>query len=493
MNFGQFLNILRARSGLVLLTLLATLVATATVTMLLPKRYEATASVVVDPKSANPVGAMDSPFLPTADSIVSTHFDILGSPNVALKVVDTLKLEANPRAGALLSAMSPLDRAREFIANLLPDEETQRPRSIKDWMADRLLHNLQVTARRESRLIKVTYSSPDPEFSAAVANAFVRAYLESLLQLRVTPVKLGESRFDEQLKELKRNLEEAQNKVTKYQQDKGIAATDERMDVESARLADLSTQLVAAQGQTYASQARQRHLRQFLTSGAGGEAPPEVLSSPAVQQLKQEVSQREAKINELSKKIGPNHPQYQSAAADLERVKERLHEELRVSAKGYLADGNVAGQSEGAIRTTLGEQRAKVFRLKADRAGLAMLLQDVDSAQRTYSSALDRFTQAKVQSDIDGAIGSILDSAVVPAKAASPKLSLNMAAALVVGLMLGIGAALSRENANRYVRSEQDLVEFLDLPVLAVLSPKRARQQNRPQLSAPRLHALASS
>jgi chain length determinant protein EpsF len=459
--------------------------------MLLPKRYDATASLVVDPKSANPVGGTDSPFMPTADSIVSTHLDILGSPNVALRVVDTLKLEANPRASALLATAGPLEQAREFIANLFPDDEADRPRSIKDWMADRLLHNLQLTTRRDSRLIKVTYASPDPEFSAAVANAFVHAYLESLLQLRVTPVKLGEARFDEQLKELKHGLEAAQDKVAKFQQEKGIVATDERMDVENARLADLSSQLVLAQAQTYASLARQLHLRRFLDSGAG-DATPEVLNSPAVQELKQEVSQREAKINELSKKVGRNHPQYQAAQADLERVRQRLNDEMRAAGKGYLADSGVAGQSEGAIRATLVRQRAKVFKLKADRTVLAMLMQDVDSAQRAYNNALDRYTQAKVQSDIDSANGSILDRAAVPTKAASPKFALNMAAALLAGLVLGIGAALSRENANRYVRSEHDLVEVFDLPVLAVLSPAHARQKSLPQLSAPRIYALPS-
>jgi succinoglycan biosynthesis transport protein ExoP len=489
MNFRQFLAILRARSGLIFIVTLAALAAAASLTMLLPKRYEATASVVVDPKSANPVGGAQSPFVPTADSIVSTHLDILGSPNVALRVVDTLKLEADPRAEALLAEAGPLARLREFASNLFPDEEAEPPGSRRDWMANRLLHHLQLNARRQSRLIKVTYASSDAEFSAVVANAFVRAYLESLLQLRVNPVKQGESRFDKQLKELKGDLEEAQNKVTKFQQEKGIVATDERMDVENVRLADLSAQLVAAQGQTYASQARQRQLRAFLATGRG-ETPAEVLNSPVVRELKQEISQREAKINELSKRIGPNHPLYRSAEDDLVRLKKRLNEEMRTAGEGYLADSRVASQSESAIRATLARQRAKVFRLKADRSALAMLMQDADSAQRAYNNALDRYTQAKVQSDIDSANGSILDSAAVPTRPVSPKLSVNLAIALAVGIMLGVGAALYRETANRYVRSEQDLVEFLDLPVLAVLTPKRAGQQSRPQLNAPRVYAL---
>ena len=220
MKFGQFLVILRARSRLIFTTILVTLAATAAITLLLPKRYDATASVVINPRSATPVGAANAEFPRSAESIVSTHLDILDSPNVALRVVDTLKLQDNPQAVALLAAAGPLGKIKEQLSNLLSNEQAEPSRSARDWMANRLLRHLKLTVGRDSRLIKVTYSSPDPEFSAAAANAFVRAYLESLLQLRVNPVRQDEARFDKQLKDLKGKLEEAQNKVTKFQQEK---------------------------------------------------------------------------------------------------------------------------------------------------------------------------------------------------------------------------------------------------------------------------------
>ena len=181
MHFSQFLTILRARSSLILLVVFCALFMGALVTIVMPKRYEAVASVMVDPKGADSVWAARNAapgFGDKLDSVVSTHLDVLGSPAVALNAVELLKLETNPNAMALLNGSGPLatllewkSAVMDWLSSLLPGaEDEERQMSLKDWMADRLLRNMRPKANRDSRLIRITYSSSDPEFSAAAAN-----------------------------------------------------------------------------------------------------------------------------------------------------------------------------------------------------------------------------------------------------------------------------------------------------------------------------------
>ena len=85
MTFGQFLSILRARWWVLVLVLGLTLATTLVVSLLLPKQYTATASVVVDfkpdPISAAVFGGMPSP------AVMATQVDILTSERVALRVL----------------------------------------------------------------------------------------------------------------------------------------------------------------------------------------------------------------------------------------------------------------------------------------------------------------------------------------------------------------------------------------------------------------------
>ena len=64
----------------------------------------------------------------------------------------------------------------------------------------------------------------------------------------------------------------------------------------------------------------------------------------------------------------------------------------------------------------------------------------------------------------------VLNPAGVPVSPSKPKVFLNVLISIFLGTLLGVGAALMLELANRRVRSIEDLVEGLDLPVLAAIS-----------------------
>jgi chain length determinant protein EpsF len=500
MHFSQFLTVLRARAGLIMTVVFCALVAGALVTIAMPKRYEAVASVMVDPRSADSVWAAKTSGSgfggDKLDSVVSTQLDILGSPAVALKVVESLQLERNPNAVELLTGSGPLvtlllwkSAVLDWLSSLLPGAEEGGEMSLKDWMADRLLRNMNPKANRDSRVIRVTYSSSDPEFSAAAANAFVRAYQDTMLQLRVQPAKQTTKWFDEQVRELKRNLELAEAKLAKFQQAKGIVATDERMDLENSRLAELSAQLSLSQSQSYESQAKERQIRDFM-AGRSKDPPPEVVTSHLVQQLRASLSEREARLSDLAKRVGPNHPQYRAATNELEQLKQQLKEAMRSAAQSALAGTGVAGEREGSLRTALERQRGRVLGLKQERNEVAALVRDVENAQRAYNTGVERMTQTRMESQVDQASEPIIYSATVPTKPASPSKALNMVIALAAGLAFGIGFALFSETVNRYVRSEQDIVEIVGVPVLAVLVPKLGGKQNVRALKGPSLYSL---
>jgi uncharacterized protein involved in exopolysaccharide biosynthesis len=192
----------------------------------------------------------------------------------------------------------------------------------------------------------------------------------------------------------------------------------------------------------------------------------------------------------LAKRVGPNHPQYRAATNELEQLKQQLKEAMRSAAQSALAGTGVAGEREGSLRTALERQRGRVLGLKQERNEVAALVRDVENAQRAYNTGVERMTQTRMESQVDQASEPIIYSATVPTKPASPSKALNMAIALAAGLAFGIGFALFSETVNRYVRSEQDIVEIVGVPVLAVLVPKLGGKQNVRALKGPSLYSL---
>lgn len=230
MNLHQFLLIILARKRLILATLAATVLLTLGGSLLLPKTYKATASVLLNYKGVDPLTGLTMPgqLLP---GYMATQIDIISSKNVALRVVDALKLA---------SSAAILER---FTAS------TEGRGEVRDWLADTLLKKLEILPSRESSVVEISFKGSDPKFAADVANAFADEYQRITVQLKTEPMKKASAYFNEQTKLLRDNVENAQARLSKYQQEKGIVSLDfNRADVELARLNELSQQLVAVQG-----------------------------------------------------------------------------------------------------------------------------------------------------------------------------------------------------------------------------------------------------
>ncbi len=457
MNLIQFLLILKARKALIATSLIVTVLVVGIVSIFMPKVYTATASLVVNVQGGDPVTgvAMPTQLIP---GYLATQVDIIRSHNVALKVVDRLKLA---------SATSPSKDAGPA------------PMISRDAQANRLLKDLDVQPSRESSVLYVTYKSRDPQTAARIANAFVQAYTETNLELKTQPARETAAWFDQQLDELRNNLADAQTRLSKYRQSRGIVSLDDKLDNENARLTELSTQLVAAQAQAFASQSQQ---------STSSNSSASVVNNQLIQNLKSELARAEAKLGNLAERVGKNYPEYQRVEAEVASLRSQLNKEIGVTRQSLNTSMTAARQQEGALRAALAEQKAKVLKLNAERDGGAVLAREVEGAQKLYDQALQRYGQTRMEGHAGQTEIAVLSSAVVPTTPASPRLGLNMALAVALGTLLGVGLALLREMTDRRVRSAYDLVAVLGAPVLGVLvgdADHRRRLSRQNWLSLP--------
>lgn len=444
MNLAQFLLILRARLKIILITFGVTVLTTLVVSLLLPKTYKATTSLVLNYKGIDPVTGLSAP-AQLMPGYIATQVDIITSHNVALKVVDNLKFANSPGA------------QQQFMA------ATDGKGDIRDWYADLLLPKLDVVPSRESSVLAISFTGSEPAFAAAVANAFASAYQQTSIQLKIEPVQIASNILSAQTKILRENLEKAQTNLSKYQQEKGFTSSFEQSDVEGAKLNELSAQLTAAQAQAIEASSRQTGAR------ANAVESPDVASSPVVQGLKVEISRAEAKLAELSQRVNVNHPQYLSAKAELDNLKSRLQDEIRGTTASVGNSAHIYRQRESELRAQLESQRTRVLDQNRSRDQLTLLQKDVESAQRALDAVNQRYTQTSLESQSNQAEVAILNPAVAPLKATGPQVMRNVLLSVFLGTMFGIGLGLLVEMIVRRVRSRDDIVELLDIPVFAVI------------------------
>ena len=450
MNLNQVLVILHARWRVVFGVFGGVLFLVIVVSLVWPKQYTAISSLVVDAKT-DPVaggaggGGYSEQLLA---SYVNTQSDVIASRRVAQRVVKTLKLDTDPEL---------VERWRSATKGI---------GDFSVWLADYLVDKKLTVApvhdspTHASNVIEISVSWRNPQLAAALANAFAQAAIDTNIELKVEPAKLYASWFNQRSRVLRDDLAAKQKRLSDFQNSTGLVATDEKLDVENARLTELSTQLVTIQGLRQESQSRQK--------GVGGDIQslPEVLQSPVVQTLKAELSQAEAKQPDIAARLGKNHPDYQAAVAEIANLRERIARESASIAASLGNTTQVNLRRENDVRQALEAQKNKVLELKHAHDQAAIFQSDVNSAQRDLDAVTERFAQSSLESQTSQTNVVQLTTATAPLLPSSPKLILNALIGFFLGGFFGIGVALFLEGLHPRVRLDEDLQQLLGVPIL---------------------------
>lgn len=454
MSFKQFLAVLRAR-WLIVTSISLTLFTIVLITSLsVPKQYTSTGSIVFDVKSPDPLNGM---LMPNGygGAYIATQIDILKSERVSKKVIDALRLRENPQL------------RQQW-------QDATSGRGVFDtWLSELLQKKLDVMPSKDSTVISIAYTAVDPGFAAAMANAFIQAYLDTAVELRVEPAKRFSAVFEEQSRLAKQRVELAQTRLSNYQLETGLVATDERLDIENIRLAELSTQLVTMQAIRAESSSRKAQ---------SGSNSAEVLANPVIAGLKADMSRQEARLQELNARFGSKHPLVIELQANINELQAKIEAEAQRVKLSVGINDTVNQSREGQVRAALDAQRDKIQKLKQARDQATVLLADVENAQKAYDLLQARYNQSSLESRNDQGTVSVLKVPTPPANASFPRVILFSAAGLFFGFMIGVAVAVGREMSDRKLRSPEDLQAIFDDPFMGMMpvAQDALREQKAP-------------
>ncbi|WP_236580348.1 chain length determinant protein EpsF [Rubrivivax sp. A210] len=439
----MLLQILRSRWLSFLIAFSLVVAGVAAYTFTAPKVYTATASLVIDPKvdpiAGTVLAGMASP------SYLMTQVDIIQSSRVAARVVSSLRL-------------TEIAELREqWMAR------TKGTGDFAAYLADMLRGSLEVRPSRGSNVINLFYSGSDPRFVETVANAFIKAYLDTTLELRTSPAKDYSRFFDTNAKALRDSLEAAQAKLSAYQQKTGLVVSDERLDVETQRLNELNAQLVLVQAAAADTKSRDAQAQ------TQGDRMLDVMANPMVAGLRAELARQEAQLEQMSSRLGENHPAVRELKLGIADNRTRFESEVR-RAQSSVGISNQVNQSRVAqARTALEEQRARVLKLRAVRDEASVLVRDVENSQRAYDGVLARLNMTNLESQTNQVNVAALERATAPNQPSSPRNGLNLMLGGLVGGIFGLLVVGTREARDRRVRGESDFEALLNQPLIGVV------------------------
>lgn len=482
-------EILVRRKVTVFATLLACLLAGSLLCAFATTRFKATAELLVGKESDtdNNLGLNhEAPEDTLAENLtLQTQAMMLQSETLALKVIHDLNLEStedfrpkfNP-VGYVIGLFTPNGPPDPHNATL---EESPRRRmhALKVFSS-----HLDVKPIAGTRLIDISYSSPDPKLAAQIVNNLANSLVDYNFQIRHDATSHTAEWLAGQMSDLRKQSEDLQAKVSQLQRDSGVyslGATDKsgQEEVYSSVLDKLQ------QATTAFSQAQANRIGKAAIYQVAQTEDPEAISQlggssifssssgldgalTLIQNMRMEEATLRGQIGELSAKFGPTYPKLTEMHVRLDSLVNSIHAELNRVADRAKNDYVVAQRVEDNARRVYMEQKHQADLMNDKAIEYVIARQEADQSRTLYETVFKDVKQSGVLAGFRSNNIALVDPAGVPARPKLTKL-LYMLAALVGGVFLGSGAAVVKDGLDTRIQNPVTLESELGQVPLSVL------------------------
>jgi chain length determinant protein EpsF len=434
----------RRRFAVVFFSVLALVVA---VTCVMTPVYLGEAFILVDTKSTDPVSGNAVPGELSA-TILATQTDIITSRNVGQKVVDKMDLTKDPY----------------YLAKFT--SATHGVGSAREWLAEYVADKVTVVPSKDSNVLEIDFPARDADLAAKLTNAVADAYIQASLELAADPASRQSAWFEQQKQELRQRVDLAQQRLADAQRKSSIVGTTAHIDVDNAKLTEISTQLVTAQQTLYDSRTRLRQMNDALAKGELATLP-DILGNPLLQTLTTDLARAESSFADISSRYDRAHPQYLSAQAAVKALRDKLNTEIEAVRGSIEQTAQISQRQVSQLQAALDQQKQTVLDLERQHDVLDLLNHELESATAEYDAAMQRANQIRLVSQLNQSTVAILSRAVPPFKPSRPRPLLYLAIGMFLGVTLAVAVCLTAEIRDRRLRSRADMMEMTDLLVLS--------------------------
>jgi capsular exopolysaccharide synthesis family protein len=434
--------------------------------------YRATTQLLIEKENPNVVSIKEVMAIDRADTdYYQTQHKILQSRSLAKKTIQTLKLKDNKA----FNPQEPPGLISQFRTLLFSLFSSNKPKAIPEESAedtkliDRFLGMLTIEPVRNSRLVKVSFDSPDPILSSQVANTLAQLYIEQNLEIKFKYSEDASIWLNNNLARLRKKLEESEQALQRYKEKENIISLEERQNIVLQRLEELNKTALQAKTDRIGLETMYKRLQEVSGSPDLIESLPAVINNPLIQELKTAYAQEQRTLSELSQRYRAKHPNIIRQREKVEMMRKKIASEIAKITRGIETEYRVAKAREETLQQALDQAKKEAQELNQKAIQLGVLQREVESNRQIFETFLKRFKETSVTSDLRTSNIRVIDKAEIPLYPIKPRKKLNILLAMVVGLTLGVGLAFFFEYLDNTIKTPEDIEHYFKLPFLGLV------------------------
>lgn len=444
---------LRRRKGTVVSVTAAVVVLAAFWTFIQKPVYSARSTVLVE-KEPNILSFEQVFQVETMrDDFYQTQYRLLQSRSLAEAVVDKLRLwESHEFVGRPETRKKPVD----------PQDH-----AFREGLIDGFLGRLEVKPVRMTRLVELSFSAHDPRLAADCANALVEAFVDLNVNMKYAATEQASQFLSEQIDGLQKDIAAKSRELQRLESEANIVALSDKETTVIDRLSELNKALTTAQIERVQKEAAWNGIK-----NASADYIPEAVNNPLIQRLREDYVKLKREYEKMQERFQPDYPELQRLKVELEAARRSLDDETQNLAKSAYSEYQTALKKENSLEAAFEAQKQEAFKMNSSAVLYNGLKIEIQNKQNLLDSLLRRQSETGVEARLRGLRTSnirVVDRARVPVRPSKPRKARNLALALMLGLMGGVGLAFLFEALDTSVKNAEDVERLTGLPTLGVV------------------------
>lgn len=416
----------------------------------------------------------------------NTQFELIKSEAVGRRVVSMLGLDQSG-GGQLFSVSNQgglsgwFAEIKQLVKSGLGMTEPTSTKDVSleiDKLAQVISARIALKPVSNSRIVEISYLSPNPEFAARVANSVAQAYIEETLEMKLDFARLTLDWMSRKAVEEAQKLEASENRLQQYMVENNILTLGDRMSVTPEQLSQLSTELLQAESRRRELETLYTRARKVIDQPEIAETLPAVAKDIALQTLRSQILQAEQRILELSSKFGPKHPTMKKAVSDLDSLKNKKQLEIQRIIASIGNEYELARNKEESLRAQFNQTQGEALNLNQKFIQYGVLKRDVDTNRQFYDALMFKIKEQNITQDTQPVNVWIVEKASVPNFAVKPDKRKIFLGGFIGCLMLGIALAFFIEYLDNTVKYPDETEQRLGISVLGLVSLWREAKGN---------------
>lgn len=432
--------------------------------------YRASATIIIDPKRPNIVNAEAVVAGLSQDwYAIESELEIIRSTAVARRVVNRLDLAAAGDAGDTNSGSSPIGQLISglFSGEPEPVDTIPDPDTKAQGIARSLSKSVSTSRIADTYLIQISYSSPNPQYAAQIANAFADEYLVDQLESRFEATRRANEWLDARVSELRNQVRSAERAVEIFRAENDMQIAN-GATLGDQQIAKLNEQIILARAETAQAKVKLDQVKDIMARGGDVTSFAEGLQSSAISALRAQLSGAQRENAELSSKYGGRHPAVIKIRANIGDIRRQFANEVGRIQSAAETQYEVALSREASIEQSLAEFTGATADSQA-AVQVRELEREAQATRALYESFLARFKEVTVQETLQTADSRIIERAITPSYPSAPNRPSLIVMGLVMSLALGGGLAFLLEMLDNGYRTAMQLESDIGVPVIASL------------------------